>query len=289
MCVNSTPYLDKNSPDASSGAKKATHRGRYLGRSGDSVGLQNGIAGHVITNGDIAKKQAKNKHKYLLLRNDPAQWAKYLENRRESHRRAGRNYRNKQMSNQESRTKMNQYQASWQKENKKKVQQYKRAWYKKLKSDPLRWLKFLETIRQRRANDPAYKERVRASTWKSEIQIRLKALRQYDMRCSRCNWDEHPQLLQFDHIVPAWKTNKTPRRYNRAARVRAALQDPLGFQLLCPICHNLKTTQDLKEMLVFRGQKPKFLSDYHQGLLYEARDEFRLRRKNDLTATPTTR
>jgi 5-methylcytosine-specific restriction endonuclease McrA len=57
-------------------------------------------------------------------------------------------------------------------------------------------------------------------------------------RCCQCGWDEMPELLEFDHVVPLAKKGSIRHWTDRNA---AAMHYPERFRLVCPICHAVKS------------------------------------------------
>lgn len=58
--------------------------------------------------------------------------------------------------------------------------------------------------------------------------------------CAVCGYDEHPEILQFDHLDEAKKKQNFPCLFGRRDRA-IPLMEVGNLALLCPNCHALKT------------------------------------------------
>jgi 5-methylcytosine-specific restriction endonuclease McrA len=64
------------------------------------------------------------------------------------------------------------------------------------------------------------------------FRMKAKALDLFSRKCQDCKWNDAPEALEFDHIVPI----RSKRR-----SVWDVLKNPKAFRLLCPNCHKRRT------------------------------------------------
>lgn len=97
----------------------------------------------------------------------------------------------------------------------------------------------------------AQKERIKAQV-RAGRRTRLRHNRTYILRqvngaCQKCGYKQHPEILQFDHIVPIknWNTRRFSDILSRLSITNPRLWDEFALvQVLCPNCHALKTIED---------------------------------------------
>lgn len=87
---------------------------------------------------------------------------------------------------------------------------------------------------RRRAYSQRNKEKTYAKT-KGKV---LEAKTLFGNKCAKCGYSKHVEILEFDHIVPIRSKTRSRHWLDRGP---AVLKNPSRFQLLCPICHAIKT------------------------------------------------
>jgi 5-methylcytosine-specific restriction endonuclease McrA len=112
-----------------------------------------------------------------------------------------------------------------------------------------RW-RNIDRIREhdrRRAKTDKHRRNSNRYYWTNRAAVRLRmtgrrqrqiaaAKTMFGNRCAFCGYDEHPEILQFDHVIPL---KRCKRRFVDTAI--GVLGNPGNRQLLCPRCHAIKT------------------------------------------------
>lgn len=122
------------------------------------------------------------------------------------------------------------------------MSEYDRQYYLKNK------LRLNLYYKDKRLNDPAWKEAKRQSFFKSRDEIKNSIFSILGKRCRRCGFDDE-RALQIDHIYEDGRNEKNKSSYTHYRKVLISLQKEEGrFQILCSNCNWIKRVENKEYM-----------------------------------------
>jgi len=142
----------------------------------------------------------------------------------------------------------------------------------KLKKDPIRYKHFLEMHKKHEKNrrlrniekerelarkryyymSKEKKQKIFEQNKLKRILNRKNLIKQWGNKCQKCGYSEHPEILQFDHIVPLYRGTNRIKKIVGDKMIKEVKEHPERFDLLCPNCHILKTHKEVQELLLLK-------------------------------------